>query len=376
MSEFTEFQEHYFATAKKLYPELDGHLFSSRIHSGLISQHCLTLSKDILRQAEECVSQIFTARSHPEYLQAILSSTHESELYSDPGNNSIMMSYDFHIDSNQNLKLIEINTNAAFMLLGLILYKTHNKALPISFDETTLHENILNEIELCLGHQKLIQPTIIDENPTEQKLWVEFLMFKTWLERWGYDAKICDYRDIDLKTTNFIYNRYCDFYLSDKTSQKLKQAFESRKVCFSPNPYEYHLLANKSRLQALEKYAPNYILKTQDLTPEKAENLWSNRKNLFFKPKTSYGSKQSYRGEKISRKLFGNLINEGFIAQEFCPPPEVSLSTPEGSKDFKYDLRFYAYQGQLQGVLARCYQGQVTNSQTPWGGFAIVQFED
>jgi hypothetical protein len=40
----------------------------------------------------------------------------------------------------------------------------------------------------------------------------------------------------------------------------------------------------------------------------------------------------------------------------------------------KYDLRCYAYQGKLQIVIARLYQGQTTNLKTTGGGFTIVKF--
>lgn len=39
---------------------------------------------------------------------------------------------------------------------------------------------------------------------------------------------------------------------------------------------------------------------------------------------------------------------------------------------FKYDLRNYVYDGAVQWVAARLYQGQTTNFRTPGGGFAPV----
>jgi hypothetical protein len=89
----------------------------------------------------------------------------------------------------------------------------------------------------------------------------------------------------------------------------------------------------------------------------------------------SFGSKQSYRGGTISRKMFDEIIHQGFIAQEFVPAPEMEFEAPEGKLSLKYDLRFYAYQDQLQGVIARLYQGQTTNLRTTHGGFAPVIFK-
>jgi hypothetical protein len=39
----------------------------------------------------------------------------------------------------------------------------------------------------------------------------------------------------------------------------------------------------------------------------------------------------------------------------------------------KYDVRCYVYDGQVQLVAARLYQGQTTNFRTPGGGFALVR---
>ena len=38
----------------------------------------------------------------------------------------------------------------------------------------------------------------------------------------------------------------------------------------------------------------------------------------------------------------------------------------------KYDVRCYVYEGRVQLLAARLYQGQTTNFRTPGGGFAPV----
>ncbi len=38
----------------------------------------------------------------------------------------------------------------------------------------------------------------------------------------------------------------------------------------------------------------------------------------------------------------------------------------------KFDVRNYVYDGAVQWLAARVYQGQVTNFRTPEGGFAAV----
>ena len=42
-------------------------------------------------------------------------------------------------------------------------------------------------------------------------------------------------------------------------------------------------------------------------------------------------------------------------------------------QSLKFDVRCYVYDGHIQLVAARLYQGQTTNFRTPGGGFALVR---
>ena len=100
-----------------------------------------------------------------------------------------------------------------------------------------------------------------------------------------------------------------------------------------------------------------------------AERLWSERKGLFFKPAAGFGSRGSYRGDKLTRKVFAEILEGDYVAQALVPPSE--RATP-GADSLKLDLRNYAYDGRVQLIAARLYRGQTTNSRTPGGGFAPV----
>ncbi len=52
-------------------------------------------------------------------------------------------------------------------------------------------------------------------------------------------------------------------------------------------------------------------------------------------------------------------------------PAETATATAV-TKAMKYDLRAYTYDGAVQWMAARLYQGQTTNFRTPGGGFAPV----
>lgn len=357
----------------------------------LISPFTVHAHPQIFDQVKQTISSIYKMREMPEY-QSKYSEALKTLNILDPLNKSIMMSYDFHIDEHNQIKLIEINTNAAFLILGYYMYQAFHKALPVSdFKIEKIKTSI--ETELKLQNKNItssLNIAIIDDNPSSQRLFLEFLVCNELFKTWGWKSHIQDYRDITLNSNlDFIYNRHTDFYLNQPESVILKKLFLDKSVCLSPNPNEYFLLADKQRM--IDWSSPGfldslpltehdkYIIKqalpeTFDMGNVSEEFVWAQRKRLFFKPKRAFGSKQSYKGASMSKKAFESILGPEFLAQEYVPAPEKTFETPEGSQTFKYDLRCYAYQGELQLIVARLYQGQVTNLKTPWGGFAPVEF--
>lgn len=298
-----------------------------------------------------------------------------------PLNEAVCTSFDFHVTPENDIKLIEINTNAAFLAMGTELYEFHK--LNWNFKTADIVKMFSHESQLA-GNAKLSSVTIIDEKPTEQRLYIEFLLFQKIFESHGIKSDIQDALDIreSAETNNLIYNRYTDFYLETTASCKLKELFNSKQIHLSPNPYEYFLLADKQRMLDWQNQTdvpiPKSLLKLYDLGVADREHVWSERKKLFFKPKNSFGGKQAYKGASISRKTFDEFYGASMIAQEYAQPAEVDVEvTREGQKaieKMKCDIRCYAYQGELQLVMARLYQGQTTNLRTTGGGFAVVRF--
>jgi hypothetical protein len=367
------------------------------ISQNLLSPFVVEAPRTVLDQAQEIISVLFGMTHQQNYLDY-----YEAQLKTlglrNPGNYGIMMSYDFHVDKDGILKLIEVNTNAAFLILGYELYQLR-KLSPTcsSFNLANLKSCLLNEIRLFIAHHKLQKrPTpltvaVIDEKPEQQRLYIEFLAARELFKSFGFVSEILDSQDPKIGDFSMAYNRDTDFFLSTARSENLKARYDSGEICLSPNPYEYFLLADKERmiewgqpewqktlglnqyqLSILQKHVPLCL----DFAKNPLEEIWSLRKKLFFKPKRAFGSKQTYKGSSISRKAFEGFVPEDFMAQEYIPASELRFTTPEGPQDFKYDLRCYAYMGELQLIMARLYQGQVTNLKTPYGGFACVQFSD
>lgn len=355
------------------YPELNTTVLNGLVSEQLISPFQVTLSPEQINTLKQQIREYWQLREWGQQ---------NSQLYKNlnlrvPQNYSVCMSYDFHINAEGQPELIEINTNAAFLALGLELYdffKIPNVAG--SFNFQALAQMFEDEISLCGKTEKSV--AIIDENPTEQRLYLEFLIYQALLQKAGFNCGIHDINETEkLQNYSLIYNRYTDFYLQNEKSQKLKELFNENKINLSPNPYEYFLLADKQRLidwgLSQNQQKPSSLLKTYDLAHCDRDEMWAMRKNLFFKPKNSFGSKQAYRGASMSRKAFDSVSGEGFIAQQLSVPSEIEVDHNNEKQKLKYDLRCYAYQDELQLIIARLYQGQTTNLQTRGGGFAGVR---
>ncbi len=362
----SEVKHKFISLIEEKFTNLRGKL-NPLISDQLLSPFKIEVPHWVRKDAQNVIQNFYQLRNSCSYRDGLKSP------FPDPKNKSILMSYDFHLTNDGQLKLIEINTNASFLALSSFMYEAHGLK---GFDFNVLKNDILNE--LMLFGKNITNPKIliVDEKPLEQKLYAEFLVYNELFQSWGWSSTIEDIENTSDRF-DFIYNRSTDFYFEDSKSSKLKEIFLNRKACVSPNPYEYFLLADKLRLIEIsnqKKIDLKEIADCKILNSESAEEIWINRKNYFLKPLRSYGGKQSYKAASISKKIFEQLTQQEVIAQEYVPAGEKVFSTPQGNITFKYDLRFYAYQDQLEFAVARLYQGQVTNLKTPLGGFAPVIF--
>ena len=112
------------------------------------------------------------------------------------------------------------------------------------------------------------------------------------------------------------------------------------------------------------------VPRTVLVTPTNARGLWEARKKLFFKPAAGYGSKAVYRGDKLTKGVWAQITQGGYVAQDFAAPGERIIKVDGSPEARKTDVRLYVYDGQILLIAARLYQGQTTNFRTPGGGFA------
>jgi hypothetical protein len=318
-----------------------------------------------------------------------------------PAARGVLFGYDFHLNE-QGVHLIEINTNAGGVFLnGLLIASQRDAGLPgktaaIENLEPSLLEMFRNEWRLERGSAPLNSIAIVDERPEDQYLYPEFLLAKEMLQRAGITVHIADavslreredglyfgHEKIDL-----VYNRLTDFSL--QRYPVLLSACSAGKAVLTPHPYHYARYADKRNLarlsdaQGLAALGANEadiavlqagVPYTAMVRPDMEDKLWQQRKELFFKPNAGYGSKGAYSGAKVTKRVFGEILQGDYVAQKISPPGERAICV-DGAEAalLKYDVRCYVYDGKIQLVAARLYQGQTTNFRTPGGGFAMVR---
>ena len=124
--------------------------------------------------------------------------------------------------------------------------------------------------------------------------------------------------------------------------------------------------------QATQQVLLEHVPRTEVVDAADEQRLWSARRSLFFKPVAGFGSRAAYRGDKLTRRVWQDILAGDYVAQAIIAPGERQVDEHDAAKTLKFDLRAYAYDGAVQWVAARMYQGQTTNFRTPGGGFAPV----
>jgi hypothetical protein len=155
----------------------------------------------------------------------------------------------------------------------------------------------------------------------------------------------------------------------------------------TPHPRAHALYADKRNLVALSDAAlladwgvdaetrqllAAGVPRTERVTAGRAEDFWARRRQLFFKPAAGFGARAAYRGDKLTRRVFADILAGDYVAQTLVPPSLRSVPCAGEAVALKADLRNYVYAGQVQLVAARLWAGQTTNFRTPGGGFAPV----
>ena len=370
-----------------------------------LPEHCFAqspvfISSCTLSAQENIIAAIERVVALPAYQTAVLAYAHDHAHFQ-PQNLSVFLGYDFHIDEQGHPQLIEINTNAGGALLNALLLNAQvpcdhaqpNAVVDYAAQFIAMFEH---EWQCVRGDLPLRTIAIIDDEPQAQYLYAEFQLFAALFKQYGIHAFICSPTQLrydneqlwhDDTIIDLVYNRLTDFSLSQPCQHAVAQAYLKGHVVLTPHPRAYALYANKRNLAILsnntlleslgvDEITRRILIKgiapTRFVNANEADDLWRERKTLFFKPTMGYGSKAAYRGDKMTKRVFADILAADYVAQTFVAPSTRQLTIHGQLDTFKVDYRAYVYAQTIQLTCARLYQGQTTNFRTIGGGFAPV----
>ncbi len=359
-----------------------------------------------LRQVNAVIQAIEQTVSSPGWREHALDSAPPIARHDPRGARGVFFGYDFHL-AEDKLGLIEINTNAGGAMLNVLLARAQRSCcsgvVGLSpgrggsggFEQLIL-DMFAQEWSASGEQRPLTRVVILDESPQAQYLYPEFLLFQRLFESAGIDCLIADPADlafhnecllVDGKPVDLVYNRLTDFYLEGDNCSALRSAYLADVVTVTPHPQAYALYADKRRLvdltnarfleeigvdQQIRTVLAQYVPLTVPVEHRNAEHIWQNRRSLFFKPVSGFGSRGAYRGDKLTKRVWEEIIGGNYLAQSLIAPGERRTVADPQVRPMKFDLRAYAYAGEVQWNAARVYQGQTTNFRTEGGGFAPV----
>lgn len=377
------------------------------------SCRCITLDtkaldhlyKDIRAQRPNLFSATATYLSVPDFLvmQDFIRVT-DGLLASPAGPRGVFMGYDFHL-TPEGPKLIEINTNAGGAYLNDILSRaqlaccpvedaSHYGLVPTAERESFFLGMFRNEWRLAGRSSELRSIAIVDDDPKAQYLYPEFGLFRELFEKNQISSVIADPRELTVREDglyyealkiDLVYNRLTDFPLKELPHRHLHELWEKDLLVLTPSPLHHESHAHKLLLTRLSDDAYlrtknlsdteralilKVVPKTRLVRATEAPELWARRKTLFFKPVDGFGGRAAYRGDKLTTRVWGEIMKGEYVAQDLVPPGQRTVAGKESA--LKADLRAYVYDGKIILLAARLYEGQTTNFRTNGGGFSPV----
>jgi len=369
-------------------------------HPHLFAALPVYVSKEHIGQVERVVAAVHEVVALAAFQSAVLRWAPGIARF-DPHSPGGLLGLDFHLAAS-GPKLIEINTNPGGVLLNALLGQALRSCMPdvvrsptnVIEVERRVLQVMLDEWRSQRGAMPLASVAIVDEAAENQYLYPEFLLFRQLLIRNGIHAAICDPRELTRdvgrlslggRAVDMVYNRLTDFSFEYPRHETIRVAYLADEVVVSPHPRAHALYADKRNLvllgdrqflaqagasDAAMEILPAAVPRTVVVDAGNRDAMWEHRREWFFKPAAGFGGKASYRGDKLTRRVWGEIAAGTYVAQEIVAPSARRLGLD--SAPLKTDIRCYAYQGQTLLYAARLYQGQTTNFRTPGGGFAPV----
>ncbi|WP_417417496.1 hypothetical protein [Hoeflea sp.] len=366
---------------------------------GLYAGTAVFLSRDHYRQMTRLVEAVSQSTASRSYEAAIHARDPDLDLTRQRESSSVLMGFDFHI-SPDGPRLIEINTNAGAAFLAKQFADVGSGCMGASREQADFSEARLDDLLVAMFVEEWnsVRPgkrlgtlAIVDDDPESQYLYPDMLLAAELLNAHGIrtiiaDAAALEFRDGRLRhgddIIDMVYNRLTDFRLEATRGRALRQAYVENAAVISPSPRHHALYADKRNLVllggddreagAVSEDVRAMIPLTRAVAAMDREVAWKARKSMFFKPSGGFGSRAAYRGDKLTKQVWQNVLDGDYVAQNVVPPPDRGLMVDGVAVRLKFDVRLYAYAGKPLFPVARMYSGQTTNFRTPGGGLAPV----
>ena len=292
----------------------------------LIQQRCpnlfaarpVFLSHEHMLRMAQVVQAIEFVVALPAYRNLVLDAAPAIARHDPGGAKGVFFGYDFHVTEG-GFGLIEINTNAGGAMLNAVLARAQraccaavegvlSAAAAADAFEAGIMAMFRNEWSLS-GHVRPLRSiAIVDENPEQQYLYPEFLLFQRLFRRHGLQAVIAGPTEFSLRggvlwhgdvAIDLVYNRLTDFSLAESGSATLREAYLAHAIVLTPHPQAHALYADKRNLallsdatrlqtlgvpQATQEVLLTGIPHTEMVEAQHAERLWRERRHLFYSP--------------------------------------------------------------------------------------------
>ena len=368
------------------------------VHAHLFSRYALFVDRAALDAMGRVAAALFEVAENPRYRERVLQWAPDIATHY-PGSAGGVLGLDFHLTVD-GPRLIEVNTNPGGLLLNAVLLDAVRSCAPAAWTTwTTATEAHSAAVDAWLDDARQqsgrapSRVAIVDSAPREQFLYPEFELYADAFREHGVDCVIRAPEDLRFGPEgladadgpiDMVYNRLTDFALEEASHADLRQAYLAGDVALTPHPRAHALFADKRNLAVLGDAAllggfgvdagltallAEVIPTTVEVVPGNRDALWAARNGYFFKPAAGFGSRGSYRGDKLTRRTWESMASATYIAQAFAPP---SMRIVHGGQSLKADVRCFASEAGVLLFAARLYQGQTTNMRTPGGGFAAV----
>ena len=368
------------------------------VHAHLFSRYALFVDRAALDAMGRVAAALFEVAENPRYRERVLQWAPDIATHY-PGSAGGVLGLDFHLTVD-GPRLIEVNTNPGGLLLNAVLLDAVRSCAPAAWTTwTTATEAHSAAVAAWLDDARQqsgrapSRVAIVDSAPREQFLYPEFELYADAFREHGVDCVIRAPEDLRFGPEgladadgpiDMVYNRLTDFALEEASHADLRQAYLAGDVALTPHPRAHALFADKRNLGVLGDAAllggfgvdagltallAEVLPPTVEVVPGNRDALWAARNGYFFKPAAGFGSRGSYRGDKLTRRTWESMASATYIAQAFAPP---SMRIVHGGQSLKADVRCFASEAGVLLFAARLYQGQTTNMRTPGGGFAAV----